>query len=135
MRIDFSNDGEKTQHSRPLFAFKMEEYRFYDKRKENRCQAAMASNAGSCPAPGGASVPFENVPGEDLVLNIVQAGIISVGDDAVGESFELCQVIDDPAAKEGLAIGQCGLVDDNGSAFGFDALHDTFWGRAFQRRR
>lgn len=43
----------------------------------------------------------------------------------MGETLEFFQVIHYARAEEGGAVFQRGLVDDDGGAFGFDALHNT----------
>ena len=70
-------------------------------------------------------VALEDVAGIDFVLDIVEDGIVAVGDDGLGEGFELGEVVDDEAAEEGASIGQCRFVDNDLGSLGLHALHDT----------
>ena len=58
-----------------------------------------------------------------LFLHIVQLGIVAVGDDGLGLGFEGGEVVHHAATEEGFAVLERGFVDDDGGAFGFDALH------------
>ena len=69
------------------------------------------------------SVSPENIPRINLVLHIVEAGVISVRDDGLATALELLQVVDHEAAEEGAAVLKGRLVDDDFRAFGLDALH------------
>ena len=70
-------------------------------------------------------ISAENVPGVYLVGNIFQTGIVPVGDDGIAHGFEGFQIVDDPAAEEGLSVLQGGLKDHHFGALGFDPLHNT----------
>ena len=74
------------------------------------------------------SIPPKEVAGIDLFLDIIQDGIIAVGDDAAALPLKLLQVVDDFAAEEGGAVLEGGLVDDDRCALGLDALHDALDG-------
>ena len=74
------------------------------------------------------SVAAEEVAGVDLVFDVVQDGVVAVGDDAAAHFFELLQVVDDFGAEEGGAVFERGLVDDDGGALGLNALHDALDG-------
>lgn len=70
-------------------------------------------------------VSTEQVAGIDLLLHIVQAAIVAVGNNGLAALLELVQIVDNLAAKEGSAILQSRLVDDHSRAFCLDALHDA----------
>lgn len=59
----------------------------------------------------------------DLILHVVEARVVAVGDDGVGEFLELVEVIDDLGAEECGAVFECRLIDDYFRAFGLDAFH------------
>ena len=73
-------------------------------------------------------VAFEEVAGVDFGEDVVEAGVVAVGDDGGGLGLEGGQVVDDERAEEGGAVGEGGLVDDHLGAFGLDALHDALDG-------
>ena len=56
-------------------------------------------------------------------MHIVQLGVVAVGDDGLSLGFEGGEVVHHAAAEEGFAVLERGFVDDDGGAFGFDALH------------
>lgn len=58
-------------------------------------------------------------------MDIVEDGVIAVGDDGVGEAFELFEVVDHTATEEGGTILEGGFIDDNLGALGLDTLHDS----------
>ena len=68
-------------------------------------------------------VAAEEVARVHLFLYIVQLGVVAVGDDGLGLGFEGGEVVHHAAAEEGFAVLERGFVDDDGGAFGFDALH------------
>lgn len=74
-------------------------------------------------------VSTEQVAGIDLLLHIVQAAIVAVGNNGLAALLELVQIVDNLAAKEGSAILQSRLIDDNCRALGLDTLHDALNGR------
>ncbi len=67
----------------------------------------------------------EDVAGVYAGGDVGEVGGGAVGEDGLGEAFELGEVVDDAGAEEGGAVGEGWLVDDDGGAFGFDALHDA----------
>ena len=73
-------------------------------------------------------ISFENVSRINLVLHIVQTGIIAVGNDGGGLLLEGIEVVYYFAAKERIAIRKCWLIDDDRCALGLDALHDALNG-------
>ena len=75
-----------------------------------------------CPCIAGL-VAAEEVARVHLFLHIVQLGVVAVGDDGLGLGFEGGEVVHYAAAEEGFAVLERGFVDDDGGAFGFDALH------------
>lgn len=70
-------------------------------------------------------VTLEDVAGIDFVLDIVEDRIVTVGDDGLGEGFELGEVVNNEAAEEGATVWQRGFVDDDLGTLGFHTLHDT----------
>lgn len=75
------------------------------------------------------SVAPEQVAGVDLLLYIIKAAVIAVGNDGLTPLFERFEVVYHLAAEEGRAILQRRLVDDDGRALGLDPLHDALNGR------
>ena len=73
-------------------------------------------------------VAAEEVAGVDLVLDVVEDGVVTVGDDGGTLSFEFGEVVDDFAAEEGGAVFERRLVDDDLGAFGLDAFHHALDG-------
>lgn len=51
--------------------------------------------------PKGGLVAAEEVAGVDAGADVVEDGVVAVGDDGVGEGFEAVEVVDDAAAEEG----------------------------------
>ena len=74
------------------------------------------------------SVAAENIAGVNFLLDVVETGVVSVGDDGVAAGLELLEVVDDEAAEEGAAVLEGGFVDNDLGAFGLDTLHDTLDG-------
>lgn len=70
-------------------------------------------------------ISAEEISCIDLIFHIIQAGIVAVRDDALAAALEFLQISDDLAAEERRAAFQCRFVDNNGSAFRFDAFHDA----------
>lgn len=68
-------------------------------------------------------VSSEDVTSVDLILDVIEAGVVAVSDDGVAAGFEGGEVVDDETAEEGGAVLEGGLVDDDLCSFGFDALH------------
>ena len=75
------------------------------------------------------SIATEDVAGVDLLLDVVEAGVVAVGDDGVAAGLEFLQVVYHKAAEEGAAVLEGGLVDDDLGTFGLDALHHALNGR------
>jgi len=70
-------------------------------------------------------ISSEDVAGVDFGGDVVEAGIVTVGDDGVGKGFEAIEIVDDEAAEESRTIFERGFENDDLSSFGFDTLHDT----------
>ena len=70
-------------------------------------------------------VAAEEVAGIDFCLDVVEDGVVAVGNDGLGLLFEFCQVIHDFTTKEGGAVLKGGFVDDDFCTLGLDALHDA----------
>ena len=75
------------------------------------------------------SVAGEEVAGVDAGSDVGEVGGGAVGQDGAAQALELGQVVDHTGAEEGGAVGEGGLVDDDGGALGLDALHDALNGR------
>ena len=73
-------------------------------------------------------IPAEEVAGIDFVLNVVEDGVVAVGNDGLGALLEVFQVVYHTTAEEGGAILEGGFVDNNFCALGLDALHDALNG-------
>ena len=69
------------------------------------------------------SVSSKNIPRINLVLHIVETGVVSVRDDGVALALELIQVVDYTAAEECAAVLYGRLIDDDLHALGLDPLH------------
>ena len=63
-----------------------------------------------------------------LFLYIVETRIIAVGNDGIGLSLELGEVVDNKAAEEGAAVFKSWLIDDDISSLRLNALHDALNG-------
>ena len=63
------------------------------------------------------------IPRIHLILNIVQAGVISVSYYRLTLRLECSKVVHHPAAEEGAAVFQCGFVYYYFSPFCLDTLH------------
>ena len=70
-----------------------------------------------------ALVSSEDVPGIDFFLHIIEAFIVSVGDDRLTLLLEILQIVYHAAAEEGGSALQRRFVDDNLGALCLDALH------------
>ena len=75
------------------------------------------------------SVAGEEVAGVDTGGDVGEVGGGAVGQDGAALALELGQVVDHAGAEEGGAVGEGGLVDDDGGALGLDALHHALNGR------
>ena len=58
-------------------------------------------------------------------MDVVEEGVVAVGNDGLRLLLEVCQIVYDLAAKEGGAVLKGGFVDDDFCALGLDALHDA----------
>ena len=67
-------------------------------------------------------IPTEDVAGIDLVLHIVQASIVTVGDDGLAAGLEGFEVVHDPATEESGSVFKCRFVDNHLGSLGLDAL-------------
>lgn len=74
------------------------------------------------------SVAREEVAGVYFGEDVGEVGAGAVGQDGAAAALERGQVVDYLAAEEGGAVFEGRLVDDDGGAFGFDALHDPLNG-------
>ena len=72
--------------------------------------------------------PLEDIPCIHFISHIIQATIVAVGDDGIALTLEGVEVVDHLGAKEGLAIFQRGLVDNDIGTLGLHALHDALDG-------
>ena len=73
-------------------------------------------------------ISSEDVAGVDFGGDVVEGGIVAVGDDGIGKGFETLEIVDDEAAEESRTIFERGLVNDDFCTFGFDTLHDALDG-------
>ena len=73
-------------------------------------------------------VAAEEVAGIDLVLDIIQTGVIAVGYDGVAAALELIKIVHHLTAKEGITILKRRLVDNDLGSLGLDAFHHTLDG-------
>lgn len=70
-------------------------------------------------------ISAEEVAGVDFGLDVVEDGVVAVGNDGLGLAFEVFQVVDYTTAEEGGAVLEGGFIDDDFCALGLDALHDS----------
>lgn len=73
-------------------------------------------------------VALEDVAGVDFGGDIIEEGVVAVGDDGMGEGLEGGEVVDDLGTEEGGAIRKGGFVDDDFGTLGLDAFHDALNG-------
>ena len=74
------------------------------------------------------SVSAEDISCIDFLFDIVEGGIIAVGNDAAAHILEFLQAVDDLGAKESRSVLERGLINDNGSTLGLNALHNALDG-------
>ena len=74
-------------------------------------------------------ISAEDVTSIDLVLYIIQASIIAVGDNSLTLFLEGIHIIYNLATKECTSIFQGWLINDDLSALCLDTLHDALDGR------
>lgn len=70
-------------------------------------------------------ISAEEVAGVDFGLDVVEDGVVAVGDDGLGLCFEVFEVVDYTTAEEGGAILKGGFVDDDVGTLCLDAFHDA----------
>ena len=75
-----------------------------------------------------ALVSFKQISCIYFLRDVVQGGIIAIGDDGGGAGLEGGEVVHDLGAEEGGAVREGGFIDDHGGALGLDALHDALDG-------
>ena len=73
-------------------------------------------------------ISFKQIPGIYFLRDIIERRIVAVGDDGGGAGLEGGKVVDDLGAEESGTVGEGGFVDNHGSAFGLDPLHDALDG-------
>lgn len=73
-------------------------------------------------------ISAEEVAGVDFGLDVVEDGVVTVGDDGLGLCFEVFEVVDYFATKEGGAILKGGFVDNDVGTLCLDAFHDALDG-------
>lgn len=69
------------------------------------------------------SVAPEYIPRIYLFFNVVEAGVVAVGDDGLALPLEVVEAVDNFAAEERGAVGEGWFVNDYFRALGLDALH------------
>lgn len=75
------------------------------------------------------SISSKDITCINLILHIIQASIVAVGDDGIALCLECFKVVLNTASKEGAALFQGWLIDDYLCALCLDSLHDTLDGR------
>ena len=73
-------------------------------------------------------VALEDVAGVDFVFDVVETGVVTVGDDGLALTLEGVEVVDDLGAEEGFSIVKGGFVDDDFGTLGLDAFHNALDG-------
>lgn len=73
-------------------------------------------------------IPPKNISSIDLWGDIVEGGVVAVGNDGVALILEASKVVHDLRAEEHCAIFERWLVDDNLCPFSLDALHHALHG-------
>ena len=73
----------------------------------------------------GGLVATEEVASVNLGLNVIEDGIVAVGDDGIALCLELIHIVDHLTTKERGSIGKGGFVDNDCGSLGFDAFHHT----------
>lgn len=73
-------------------------------------------------------IPIEQIPRIHSFSNIIQAAVITVGNDCLTLLLERVKVIDDFAAEERFAVLESRFIDDDFGTLGFDAFHDALDG-------
>ena len=70
-------------------------------------------------------IPTEEVAGIYFGLDVVETGVVAVGDDGLGEKFELAQIVYDEASEECGTVFEGGFVDDDFCSLCLDAFHNA----------
>ena len=70
-------------------------------------------------------ISSKNISRIYLILNITETLVEAVGDDGIGLSLELGEVIDYETAEEGAAVFKSRLIDDDIGSLCLDALHNA----------
>lgn len=73
-------------------------------------------------------IPVEQVPRVYLVLDVVEAAVIAIGNDCLALLLERVKVIDDFAAEERFAVLESWFIDDDFGTLCLDAFHDALDG-------
>ena len=73
-------------------------------------------------------ISAEEVAGIDFGLDVVEDGVVAVGNDGLGALLEVFQIVYHTTTEEGGAVLKSGFVDNNFCSLGLDALHDTLNG-------
>ena len=68
-------------------------------------------------------ISAEEVAGVDFGLDVVEDGVVAVGNDGLGALLEVFQIVYHTTAEEGGAFLKGGFVDDDVGAFCLYALH------------
>lgn len=73
-------------------------------------------------------IPIEQVSSVYLVLDVVEAAVITVGNDCLALILERIKVVDDFAAEERFAVLESWFIDDDFGTLCLDAFHDALDG-------
>lgn len=74
-------------------------------------------------------IPAEDVSSIDLLLYVIEAGVVAIGYNGVTNGFEEFQVVNDFVAKECILALKGWFVDNDLCPFVFYAFHDALYGR------
>lgn len=70
-------------------------------------------------------ITFENISVINLISHIVQATVVTIGNDGFAPQLELVKVVNHVTSEKGAAVFKRGLVDNYLSTLSLDALHST----------
>lgn len=73
-------------------------------------------------------VSSKNISCINFILYIIQTAIITVGNNRLALSLELCKIIHDLAAEECATVFKCRLIDNYLGSLCLDTLHDALDG-------
>lgn len=73
-------------------------------------------------------IPIEQVSRIYLVLDVVEAAVIAVGDNCLALLLERIKVVDYFAAEERFAVLESWFIDDDFGTLCLDAFHDALDG-------